>query len=106
MAGGVITNDDISWPFEFYIVIGMVQKYLKNCAVGVSEFQGINLAGPGTYQAGDIHAQMLPAIGYPNLGPFMGPASSGARIAFNAHLVQVPDIYGLIEETDFKLFKK
>ena len=48
---------------------------------------------------------MLPVIGYPNLGPFLGPASSGARIAFKAHLVQVSDIFGLIEEIDFKLFK-
>ena len=47
MPGGIIANDDISWPFKFYIVIGMVQKYLKDFAVGVGEFQGIKLAGPG-----------------------------------------------------------
>ena len=87
MPSGVITNDDISRPFEFYILIGMVQEYLKNFAVGVGELQGIKLAGPGTYQAGDIHPEMFPVIRYPNLGSFLGPASSGAGIAFNAHFV-------------------
>jgi hypothetical protein len=101
-----IANQDISRPFEFYISIGMVQKHLKDFAVAVSEFQRIKLAESGTYHAGDIHSEMLSVIRDPNLGPFLGPAFSGAGIAFDAHLVQVPDIYGLIEEIAPELLQK
>ena len=48
MPGGVIANNDISWPFTFHILVGMVQKHLKDFAVGMGEFQGIKLAGART----------------------------------------------------------
>jgi hypothetical protein len=48
---------------------------------------------------------MFSVIGHPNLGPFLGPTSPGARIAFNAHLVQVPDIHGLVLEIGFESFQ-
>lgn len=56
MPGGVVANNDIPWPFEFYILVGMVQKHLKDFAVAMGEFQGIKQAGPGTNQAGNVHA--------------------------------------------------
>src|SRR5665647_3081754 len=106
MPGGVIANNDISWPFTFHILVGMGQKHLKDFAVGMGEFQGIKLAGARTNQAGDIHAEMLAVIGHPNPGPFLGPASPGARIAFDAHLVQVPDTYIVIKEIGLESLQK
>jgi hypothetical protein len=49
---------------------------------------------------------MLAVIGHPNLGPFLGPTSPGASIAFDAHLVQVPDIYIVIEEIGLESLQK
>ena len=106
MPGGVIATDDISWPFEFYILIGMVQKPLKDFAVGVGELQGIKLAGPGADQPGNVPPEVLAVIGHPDLGPLLGPASPGAGIAFDAHLVSVPDISVVIEEIALEPLQK
>jgi len=102
----VVADEYVPLALDLNILVGVVEKDLKDLGICMVEHESIEFPGSGTDHSRDTHPNVGTLVGSHNLLSAQCPSSPGPWISLDACLIKEPNVRVRIEKEDFEQFDK
>jgi len=102
----IVTDQKIAGTFPLDVLIGKIEKNLKDPAVGMGKFQGIELSLTGANHTGDMRANMFSSKGQADLVSLVSPSASWPGISLDPCFIEILDVDVRVDQIGLQTFQK